>query len=181
VLSGLGNDTVSLNAAGSALTVGGAVVATDQGGKNTLGMGNAAGLTRIGGDLILLGFADNGATRAVRLGAGQADVIGGRLSITSLSSNPVTVRLGVTAQGITVGKDLTITTDAGNDSIQILGQALGKGTVIGGNTTANLGNGDNFFATETGRIDGGGRVVANTFSQDPGWTLLPTLQLSNFP
>jgi hypothetical protein len=33
----------------------------------------------------------------------------------------------------------------------------------------------------TGRVDGGGRVTANVFSQGPGWTIVPPFQLSNFP
>jgi hypothetical protein len=33
----------------------------------------------------------------------------------------------------------------------------------------------------TGRVDGGGSVTGNVFSQDPGWTILSPFQLINFP
>jgi len=50
-----------------------------------------------------------------------------------------------------------------------------------------FGSDDDTFAligvggTLTGRVDGGGRVLGNTFAQGPGWTLSPNLFITNFP
>jgi hypothetical protein len=169
LLPGLGNDSVSLNTvAGKALTIGGNVNVTDTSGLNTFQLGNAGAVTNVGGDVTITGFADRGATPAVQIGGGKFDTIGGRLSVQSVNtSNNVTVDLGKIvvpsgpagfAQGVQIGRGLTVQTGAGNDTVTIVGalasdnaaggvKTPGVGTIINGDTYINLGEGNNYFDT----------------------------------
>ncbi|NBO93477.1 MAG: hypothetical protein EBV06_14370 [Planctomycetia bacterium] len=126
VLGELGNDTVNVTAA---LTVGGAVNIADTAGDNDLLL---SGAFSVGGALSASG------QNAVTLGA-NALTVGGNLTLSAVTSG---VGLNLTSSGtFTVGKNLTITGYAADDTASLTGTIA-----VSGNTTVNLGAGSNTFA-----------------------------------
>jgi hypothetical protein len=81
------------------------------------------------------------------------------------------------------GGVLRWTSGNGNDTLNLTPATAGQLW----NVNIQFGSGDDTLnlnapgGTLTGRADGGGRITANAFNQDPSWTLTPTFTLSNFP
>jgi hypothetical protein len=183
-LHGNGNASINLNSMpDSTMTVGGSVVAvnTSIGGLNNFQLGNhgtgsdTITSTVVGGSVTLTNFADNGANAAVHIGAGQRDVIGGSLTISSLTSNNVSVFLGapvspppgspdfVDRVGVTVGGNFSLYAGNGNDTVTFLGSnritpSINLGTTINGDTNVHFGDGNDYFnVAGNSTIDNGGQ------------------------
>jgi hypothetical protein len=130
VVTGPGNDVVNVGSTSAGpLTIGGLVNVAGNGGLKRFSLGNGANPTRIGGDLSVAGFT------TITLGAGQADRIGGNVSLQSILTTAAdNVAL---ADNLTVGKSLTFSGGPGSDVV-----SLGSFTVLGG-LYLNLGEGNN--------------------------------------
>jgi hypothetical protein len=117
VQTGLGNDTVNLNRNGAAMTFGGGIQVTDQAGLDTVNLGNAGAVTKFQSSVQLTGV------NTVSAGAGQADTVGGELTITALTTD-------VTALNATFADNFTVN---------------GRTTVRGGNAADTVNVGLNTF------------------------------------
>jgi hypothetical protein len=130
VVTGLGNDVVNVGSTSAGpLLVGGFVNVSGNGGLKRFSLGNAANPTTVGGDLSVTGFT------TINLGAGQADRVGGNVTLQSIlttANDRVTL-----ADNLTVGKNLTFSGGPGADVV-----SLGNVTVLGG-LFLNLGEGNN--------------------------------------
>jgi hypothetical protein len=131
--STFGNTLFNINSTGAnALAVGGRVQITHQSGPSTASFGNAGGVTQVGGDITVAGV------RTVQLGNGQNDIYSGNVSV-SLFNNPgpLVFQEGPLVAGtdvVSIGKSLSISTSAGNDTVTL------SGLTIGGNLGITLGN-----------------------------------------
>jgi hypothetical protein len=161
----LGDDDVALDGA-----VLGSVQMNLRSGNNTVEFG-PSGLVL--GDLSI--SADNGnndltnfngtvdGNLTFHLGNGDdsltiANAPGGRLSWTSGNGNDSVTLAPPTANQVW---NVNIQFGTGDDTLTLAGAGMGE--------------------LLTGRVDGGGRIIANVFNQGANWTLVSPFTLSNFP
>ena len=126
ILTGTGTPLVNVGVAGQ-LSIGGSVQISNPLAGGTLLTGNSGAITQFGGNLNVSGFSN------VELGDGEADTVGGSLTITNPNTTvPVFVQIG---DNMIVNKNLSISEGNGADSI-----AIGQITV-NGSTNVNVGSG----------------------------------------
>ena len=129
---GLGDDFAQFNADGN--TIGGNALFVDQAGNDKLDIsGTVLGsVTANGANLITVG------------GTGAAAGIGGNATFTNTGDGFAVSFKTINAPAVNFGKDLTVTTGSGADSVTF--GTAGTATV-GGRATFNLGEGANTFTT----------------------------------
>lgn len=131
VKSGLGNDTVNINANGTgALKIGGRVDVKDPAGTNTFVFGNGAGVTSVGGDLSAVGFG------TVQIDQGQNDTVGGSVTISVANTvGPLVMQQGLPggSEVLTVGRGFNIVGGRLSDTVFL------RGLNLFGTLSANLG------------------------------------------
>jgi hypothetical protein len=167
ILPGLGDDSVSIDSAGTgALTLGGTLQVTDTTGNDSITFANSSAPLTIQGDVSLSGIATvnlNGDQPQKYLGNFSAS-LGAKTSqpMFFMQDYPAVIGQGFQGALITIGKSLTVTGGSNNDVLDI-GQMT-----IGGNLTASMGTslpsvgfGDNFYAIADHQ-SGVTTVVGNT-------------------
>ncbi len=155
LVTGNGQDSVNIGATGGALTALGNVTVVDPVGTDVLNVGNASGPTAIGGSLTATGKFST-----VTLSPGAADTYGGNVTINNLLAfGTATTNIGNAANPVTIGGGLTVNGYGADQVVTLDGAALN----INGNTTLNLGQGNNTFtASDTVNFNGSFNLTAGS-------------------